>query len=237
MSSRISRASAPLAALALGASALPAWSTPANLPVGGSVSPVPTYSSSTTPTVQVLANTGVQTLTLDDMTVQFQELAVRTSLNSAGVSFAFALDASNNPSSLSVVLPGFGLNVGGKPLTTLVESCDPFALGSGVTVCGTATGMATRSSAPGDLITFSALGTTPVAPPGGGANLYVSNVYGVFTNSPSWVDPHVTLIDDGTIFTFNGIAPASGTPVPEPGTLALLGGGLFGLWARRRRRR
>jgi PEP-CTERM motif len=233
MSSRIARALASVIAVA--AAALPAWSAPANLPVGGSVSPVPTYSSSTTPTVHVLANTGLQTATLDDMTVQFQELAVSTSLNPSGVSFAFALATSNNPTSLSVALPGFGLSVGGQTLTTLVESCDPFDVGAGATVCGAATGMATRSGTPGDVITFSSLGTTPVAPPGG-ATTYVSNVYGVFTNAPSWVDPHVTLIDDGTTFTFNGIAPASGTPVPEPGTLALLGFGLAGVWAARRRR-
>ena len=46
---------------------------------------------------------------------------------------------------------------------TSVESCDPFA--SAVT-CGTATGMAARSGGPGDMLTFSSLGTTPISAPG-----------------------------------------------------------------------
>ena len=223
-----------LLALALGTALIgaalsaPARAAPVPVPPGSSGITVPTYSASGTPSVTVLANTGVQSATLDGMTVDFEEVAVRTSLNPGGVSFGFDITASNTPTSLSAALPGF------SNFTTAVESCDPFALGNAGT-CGAATGMVARSGGAGDLLTFSGIGTTPVSIPGGGT-LALTNVYGIFTNAPSFTDPTVTVNDDGTMFSFRGLAPAGGTSVPEPGTVALLSLGLVATALARRRR-
>src|SRR5579862_7083785 len=161
-------------ALLTGALCVPAAATPVNLAPGATGVAVPTYSASGTPTVTVLANTGLQSDTLNGMTVQFQEVVARTSLNPSGVSFAFDIIASNAPSALGAALPGF------SGFSTAVESCDPITFMSGG-VCGTSTGTAARSSGMGDLVSFSGIGTTPVSIPGGGT-LNQSNAYAVFTN-------------------------------------------------------
>jgi hypothetical protein len=207
---------------------LVAQATPVSVAPGASVT-VPTYSGTGTPTVTVLANTGVQSAMLDGITVQFEEVAVQTSLNPAGVSFGFDITTSNAPTSLSAALPGYA------GFTTSVESCDPLAL-SNSTVCGAATGMVARSSGSGDLMSYSGIGTTAVSLPGGGA-VNLSNVYAIFTNAPSFVDPSVTVTDDGNVFTFNGIAPSGTASVPEPATLTLLALGLLAIALTRRRER
>ena len=128
-----------LAAIAAGLAAVTisvaAWSAPAPVAPGANGVTIPTYTPvMPPPTATVLADTGLQTLMLDGISVDFEEVAVHTSLNPAGVSFAFAIAASNNPSSLGATLPGFGA------FTTSVEGCDPFAPNP-TNVCGTATGL------------------------------------------------------------------------------------------------
>ena len=206
-----------LAAGALGA-LTQTQAAPAPLTPGGTVNPIPAYNGTGTPTHDILADTGLQSSMSNGMTVQFEEWAVRTNLNPSGVVFAFAIMTSNNPTSLGATLPGY------SGFMTSVETCDPF---TATTTCGTATGMAARSSGAGDTLSFGSLGTTAVTPPIG-PPVWASNLYGVFTNASGWVDPKVTVIDDGSSFTFDGIAPKSATGAPEPATLGLLALGLLG---------
>jgi hypothetical protein len=205
----------------------PAQAAPAPLPPGGTVNPIPTYDGTGTPTHDILADTGLQSSSANGVTVQFEEWAVRTNLSPSGVVFAFAITTSNNPSSLGAMLPGY------SGFMTSVEACDPF---SALTSCGTATGTAARSGGAGDTLTFSSLGTTAVTPPIG-SPVWASNLYGVFTNASGWVDPTVTVIDDGASFEFDGIAPKSTASAPEPATLGLLALGLLGTSLTRRTRR
>lgn len=201
---------------------------PAPLTPGNSVNPIPTYSGTGTPTHDILADTGLQTMMANGMTVTFEEWAVNTNLNPGGIVFAFAITTSNNPTSLGATLPGYA------NFMTAVEACAPF---SAVSTCASsAAGMAARSTGTGDTLSFSSLGTTPLAPPGG-STTYFSNLNGIFTNASGWVDPQVTVTDGETSFAFDGIAPKTTSSVPEPATLGLLALGLLGTGLARRSRR
>ena len=225
------RVTKPLVFTLLAAGALGAVSesgaTPAPLTPGNSVTPIPTYSG-TAPTFNILADTGLQTEMANGMTVHFEQWAVSTSLNPSGIVFAFAITTSNNPTSLGATLPGYA------NFMTSVEACVPFSTAG--TCAGTATGTAARSSGTGDTLTFSSLGTTPLAPPGG-STMYFSNLNGIFTNASGFVDPQVTVMDNGTSFTFDGIAPKTTSSAPEPATFGLLALGLLGTGLARRGRR
>jgi hypothetical protein len=221
-----------------------AWSQPVTVNPGDNNVTIPTYTGAV-PTYTVLATTGIQSDTVligtTPVLIAFDEYAVTTSLNPAGVTFAFAIATTNNPASLSASLPGFTLNAG--TLTTSVEGCNPFV--AAATVCGPATGFASRTTGAGSTLSFSSLGTSLTSvPPIGSA--YVTNPIAIFTNASSWVDPTVTVTDDGVVAAFSGIGPAgtaSGgggggggtTGVPEPATFGLFGLGMLGTFLRRRR--
>ena len=220
---KLGRRSAP-ALLAASACAL-AWSSPTTIAPGDTNVPIPTFSG-TPPTVTVLFDTKIQTDMVGDVTVNFDEMALKTSLDPSGVTFGFAISVSNTPSSLGAMLPGFG------GFTTAVETCVPLI--TGPAVCGTP-GTAGRSSGTGDTLSFAGLGTTPVTV--GPITANASNIYGIFTNAAGFMQPTtVTIVDDGTTFSFKGIGASSSTAVPEPATLALLGLGLLGIGFTRGRR-
>jgi hypothetical protein len=200
---------------------------PVAVPPGANDLPIPTFSGSGTPTVDLLFDTGDQSATKNGITVNFEEFAVKTNLNPFGagdIAVGFAILASNTPTSLGGTLHGFG----GFMLSA--GSCTPFTSES-AGVCSTQTGTVSRSPGHGENLTFASLGTTSVTPPGGSMPVNTSNVYGIFSNASGFTtNSPVQITDDGTTFTFKGIGV-----VPEPATLGLLGLGLLGTLITRRR--
>jgi hypothetical protein len=204
-----------------------ALAAPVTVNPGDSNLPIPVFTG-TTPTVSILFDTGPLTETKGGITVTLEEWAVKTSLNPGGISIGFDITTSNAPTSLDATLRGY------SHFTTSVESCDPFSM---VSVCGTASGTVSRSPGAGEILTFNSLGTTALPPPPGGSmGVNATNLYGIFTNASSFVkNSPVTLKDDGTTFSFTGIAPSGGSGVPEPATFGLLALGLFGSLVARRK--
>lgn len=212
-----------------------AWSTPVAVPPGASDVPIPTFSGSGTPTVDLLADTGSQESTKGGITVNFEEFAVRTSLNPAGptdIAIGFAILTSNVPTSLGGMLHGYG------GFTLWAETCDPFTSET-ASVCSMQTGTVSRSPGHGENLTFSSLGTTAVTPPGESMAVNTSNVYGIFSNASGFTtNSPVQITDDGTTFSFKGFGLSSKpSGVPEPAALGLLAFSLLGTLLMRRRQK
>jgi hypothetical protein len=204
------------------------WSAPVSLPPGATNVTVPTFSGMPPMDMSVVGNIN-GSATIDGITMQYDELAYTSSANPDQVVFALVVAANNTPSSLTFSLTGFsGFN-------TAVEACAPTPGTAFPSVCSSMSGTASRSMGTGDMLSFAGIGTTAIAPPPGGTGLNVSDVYGIFAggNSASSMNSSIiTVVDDGTTFTFKGLTPTS---VPEPGTLALLAASLAALLLARRR--
>jgi hypothetical protein len=205
-----------------------AWAAPVNLPPGATNISVPTFSGTPPTNMTVVGNIDGKA-TMDGITLQYDELAYTSSANPDQVVFALVVAASNTPSSLTFSLTGFsGLN-------TAVEACAPTPGTMFPSVCSSMSGLASRSTGAGDTLSFAGIGTTAIAPPPGGTGVNISDVYGIFASgspAPGMNGSIITVVDDGTTFTFQGLTPTS---VPEPGTVALLTSGLAVLWLVRRR--
>lgn len=210
-----------------------ALAAPVSVPPGASDLTIPTFSGSGTPTVDLLFDSGDQSETKNGITVNFEEFAVKTSLNPFGTSdiaIGFAILTTNMPTSLGALLHGQG------GFTLAAETCDPFTSETAM-VCSKQTGTVSRSPGNGENLTFASLGTTAVTPPGESMPVNTSNVYGIFSNAPGFTkNAPVQVTDDGTTFSFKGIGLSS-SPVstPEPATLGLLSLGLLGTLILRRR--
>lgn len=174
----------------------------------------------------------------------FDEYAIRTNLNPAGVTFLFAVGVE----SLGGAAPSSGTLsglAGFSGYSTAVEACDPIsAFNNGSCSSGNA-GTVSRS-ADGNTLTFNGVTLSPgtVTVDGTPYTGDFSYAYAIFTNASSFVDPGgacfsaVGLPGPACLneLTPTGNAGGGGAQVPEPGLVGLLGLGLAGLLAGRRRR-
>ncbi len=211
-----------------------ALASPVNVNPGDTNLSVPTYFGAV-PNYSVIGTTGVLSAYSGNVLFAFDEIAFRSpALNPNGVSFAFAV-ASSAPGPLSLSMSGFG------GYTTQVEACDPLSVISTQTCSGTSTGTVSRST-DGGTLTFNSM--TLSSATYGGISGNFSNVYGIFTNATTFVDPSaqacVTAESGAQICgSFSSLGPSGGTTtpsVPEPATWSLLGIGLAGIGFLRRKR-